>query len=86
MRQKPDFEKALRALGEALDALPLHGAEGVEAGLRREYIALMLHVLQTSERLNLLHGMWSAQGLPQAPAAPPPLSRGRQKPRRSGTA
>lgn len=91
MPKAPDFERADEALEQALAALPLLAGADVTGELRREYSALVLYVLHTKERLALLHGMWSARGLPQAeeasPRAPAAGKASRaKKPKQAGTA
>jgi hypothetical protein len=60
----PNFARVEASLEAALAALPLEGANGVPADLRREYATLSLYLLQTSERLALLAAVWRAGGHP----------------------
>lgn len=57
----PDFDRACRALEDALEAMPLAAADAVEPQLRREYAAIVLYVLQTRERLDLLRRSWPSE-------------------------
>jgi hypothetical protein len=69
----PNFARVQESLEAALAALPLEGANGVPADLRREYATLSLYLLQTSERLALLAAVWRAGGHPVVDDEPLPF-------------
>jgi len=68
-RLEPHLETASRALDVALAAMPL-GAIGAATGeMKSEYAALLLYVLHTKERLDVLRARWGDR---PAGATPPP--------------
>ena len=65
-RVEPDLEGAVRALDQALAAMPLSVAAETQGELKLEYAAMLLYVLHTRERLDVLRARWPQ---PPAPAA-----------------
>ena len=68
-RVEADLDGAVRALDQALGAMPMSVAAEMHGELKLEYAALLLYVLHTRERLELLRSRWPQ---PHAPGSAPP--------------
>lgn len=59
MPQQPDFDRLLRALAQAEDALPVEAARTASDALRLEYCNLVIALARLHRRAHVLRKRWT---------------------------